>query len=287
MSYTVALAKVQLTKAQINMMKSGRKRKRPSSDDVVSGRSQAERALHQLQLCYNCQRLSRELGKDHPETAETMISIAWAYYCLATTRKDELIPTKVLKQYSQSAEIYYKEALEVERKSLGDDHPLTLGTLHEVAHFDLINKRMAEGIQKLEETLEKQKYVLGINDPDTQATIISLRRSYRLCGETKKLKDLSSQVGNGSRRVKGRRLMINELENGSDTEVDNQRSGSTLKSNFTIISKVVDDRLDSGNHRLNKCFVRRTRACSFYFERCIYYCILFMYDLICTYVVTE
>jgi tetratricopeptide (TPR) repeat protein len=220
LSYTAALAKVQLRKAQINMMKSGRKRKRPGSEDVASGRSQAARALEQLQLCYNCQRFSRELGKDHPETAETMISIGWAYHCLATTRKDELIPTKLLKQYSQSAEIHYKEALEVVRKSLGDDHPLTLGTLHEMAHFDLINGRIAEGIQKLEEALEKQTYVFGIEDPDTQATINSLRLAYKLCGETKKLKDLSSQVGNGSRRVKRRRLMINELENGSDNEVD-------------------------------------------------------------------
>ena len=123
LSYTVALAKVQLTKALINMKKTGRKRKRSSSDDVAS-RSLAERALSQLHLSYNCQRLCPDLGKDHPETAETMKSLAWGYQVLATMRKVELAPTKVLKQYYQSAEIFFNEALEVERKSLGDDHPL-------------------------------------------------------------------------------------------------------------------------------------------------------------------
>ena len=97
----------------------------------------------------------------------------------------------------------------------------TLFTLHEVAHIDLIKGRTAEGIQKLEEALEKQKYALGIDDPDTQATISSLRDGYRACGETKKLRDLSNQVGNGPPRVKGRRLRIYDLENGTDNEGDN------------------------------------------------------------------
>jgi tetratricopeptide (TPR) repeat protein len=216
LSYTVALARAQIKKALINMKKTGRKRKRSSSDDA---RSLAERALGQLHMSYNCQRSSPELGKDHPETAETMKSIAWAYQILATIRKIELTPTKLLEQYYQSAETFFKEALEVERKSLGDDHPQTLFTLHEVGRVDLINGRTDEGIKKLEEALAKQKYALGIDDPDTQATIISLRDVYRACGETRKLIDLSNQVSNAPSRTK-RRLWIYDFENETDNDDD-------------------------------------------------------------------
>lgn len=223
LSYTVASAKVQLTKALITMKKPGRKRKRSTSDDVASTKSLAVDAVSQLHLSYSCQRFNPKLGKEHIETAETMMSLAFGYRVLAIMKKLELTPTKVLRQYYQSTENFLNEALEVERKSLGDDHPHTLYTLHEVAHVDLKEGRTAEGIQKLEEALAKQKYVLGIDDPDTQATISSLRDGYRLCGETKKLRDLLSQVGNMPTRVNERMLRMCDLENGTDNEGDNLR----------------------------------------------------------------
>src|SRR5271170_4772873 len=145
LSYTVALAKVHLVQALIGKRTTGRKRKRTSTDsDVASPRSLVERALGQLHLSYNCQRFSPELGKNHPETAETMATLAYGYQVLARIRKGELVPTKVLKQYYQSAEIFLNEAFETTHMSLGDDHPHTLLSLHEVAHVDFMNGRNAE-----------------------------------------------------------------------------------------------------------------------------------------------
>ena len=221
LSYTVALAKVHLVQALISTRTTGRKRKRTSTDsDVVSPGSLVERALSQLHLSYNCQRFSPELGKNHPETAETMATLAYGYKVLAKIRKGELVPTKVLKQYYQSAEIFLNEACEATHMSLGDDHPRTLLSLYEVAHVDFMNGRTAEAIPKLEKVLVKQKYTLGIHDPDTQATLSTLRDAYRACGERRKLKDLASQVRlNG---VEGRMLRVRDLDNGTDNEVDSQ-----------------------------------------------------------------
>ena len=222
LSYTVALAKVHLVQALISKRTTGRKRKRTSTDsDVASPRSLVERALSQLHLSYNCQRFSPELGKNHPETAETMATLAYGYQVLARIRKGELVPTKVLKQYYQSAEIFLNEAFETTHMSLGDDHPHTLLSLHEVAHVDFMNGRKAEAIQKLEKVLAKQKFTLGIDDPDTQATLSTLRDAYRACGETRKLKELANQVRNGPPGVGGRRLRVGDLENGIDNEGDN------------------------------------------------------------------
>lgn len=220
LSYTTALARVQITQALIISKKAGRKRKRSTNDDATSARSQVERALSQLHLSYNCQRFSPELGKEHPETAETMVMIAWAYSALAAIRKAEPAPTKVLKQYHQSTEIFLNNALEAEREHLGDDHPLTLLTLSEVAQLDLKKGRTREGIEKLEEALAKQKYTLGIDDPDTRATISALREAYRACGETKRLRELNAQVGNGPARAGGRRFRVCDMENGIDNEGD-------------------------------------------------------------------
>ena len=223
LSYSVALAKVQIELALINMKKSGQKRKRSGVDDMAPARSLVERAINQLHLNYNCQRSSPQVGKEHPETAETMLTLARGYQILAKIRKSELTPAKVLKQYYQSAEIFLKEALEVELKSLGDDHPLTLLTLYEVGYLDLMKGRKVEAVQTFEETLVKQKYTLGIDDPDTQATLNSLREGYKACGETIKLKELSNPASVVSSRERGRRSRICDLANRTDNEGDSRR----------------------------------------------------------------
>ena len=225
LSYSTALAKVQLAQAFNSSQKTGRKRKRSTVDSAPSATTLAEGAISRLHLSYNCQRSNPNIGNQHPETAETMVTLAQGYSVLAKVRKAELAPAKVLKQYYQSADIFLKEALEAECKSLGDDHPLTLYTLHEVAHMDLRNGRIAEAIEKLEEILPKQKYALGIDDPDTRATIDSLREVYKNQRETKKLRELNQQVGNGPGRAGGRRFRVCDLESGA---LDNEGDGQAM-----------------------------------------------------------
>jgi serine/threonine protein kinase len=223
LAYTVALADVHFTQA-LNMKKTSRKRKRSGNDDQISARSLAEDALFQIYLSYNSQCLNLQLGRGHPDSVETMKLLAWGHQALAAIKKAEPFSVKSSRQrHADSAELYLNEALELGRNCLGPDHPYTLLTLNEVGHLKLKKGQTEEAIMKLEEAFSKQKYVLGIDDPETQATIENLQDAYRLCRETRKLRDLTNEVGNKPLKISRRSLRMDDLENGTDNEGDLNR----------------------------------------------------------------
>lgn len=114
----------------------------------------------------------------------------------------------------------------MERRTLGNNHPYTLYTLNEVAQFDIKKGRTADGISKLEEVVRTQKYVLGIDDPDTQAAMIALRGEYRKrrkTGDKEKIKELSILIGKTHVGENKRQFRICDLENGVESDGDDRR----------------------------------------------------------------
>jgi tetratricopeptide (TPR) repeat protein len=222
LSYTVALLNAQVEVLGDPPNKT-RKRKRTAKEDVTkqlpdSPSIKIERALLQMQLEWNAQRMHPKFGKNHPETVQTMVQIGLAYKTQANIKKREGAISKSLEIYHQSKEIYFRDALEILGNVLGDDHPETLWLLHEVAQMDLNKGCTSEGLQKLERALIQQRYVLGDDDPDTVATIKRLEQLYRDKGEVNKLADLPKKlkaVACGKRRA---RIIVPEEE--IETPVD-------------------------------------------------------------------
>lgn len=219
LAYMVALEEMSFAQAIGNIGKPGRKRKRSGVDDSAAARLSAERALWQMNLIFNCQCL--KLGRGHPDTVETMKFLGKGYQVLASIRPTEQSIAKISRHYyAASAEFLFTEALELGREHLGIDHPYTLYTLTEVGHLELEKGMTAEAIVHLEEAFAKQKYVLGIDDFDTKATITNLQGAYKISKETKKYKSLMMEVGNKSPNNSRQSLKMCNLDNRADDEGD-------------------------------------------------------------------
>ncbi len=70
------------------------------------------------------------------------------------------------------AEPYLREALEVRRRVLGDEHPDTLGSINEMGMLLWWQGRKAEAEPYLREALEGRRRVLGEENPSTLRSII-------------------------------------------------------------------------------------------------------------------
>jgi serine/threonine protein kinase len=217
LSYSVASLDKQI-EAQLDNPpnKTCRKRKRTAkSEDVATQLPELpsikiDRALSQMRLEYSTQR--RHLGRNHPETVETMVNIGAAYKALAFVKGREGATAKVLEKYHFAKEESFRDALEILCEYPGDDHPETLWVLSEVGQMDLDQGCTAEGKKKLERALEQQRYILGDDDEDTLATAERLEQLYEDIGEHHKIAALPEKgkaVASGNRRV---RQMVPEVE---------------------------------------------------------------------------
>ncbi|KAJ7700635.1 hypothetical protein B0H16DRAFT_1902900 [Mycena metata] len=96
-------------------------------------------------------------------------------------------------RYKQAGKLR-EEVLEEQKQVLGDHHPDTLLTMHNLAnsYSDLGEHQQAKELQGI--VLETWKQVLGDNHPDTLCTMGSLANSYSALGEHQQAKELKGIV---------------------------------------------------------------------------------------------
>ncbi|KAJ7716912.1 hypothetical protein DFH07DRAFT_947527 [Mycena maculata] len=97
----------------------------------------------------------------------------------------------------------YIETLENQRKVLGDDHPITFITMHNLAwvYHELGQWDEAKTLEVV--TLEKRKKVLGDDDPYTLGTMGQLAATYNSLGQWKEAKELDLIVLEKERKIFG------------------------------------------------------------------------------------
>ena len=108
------------------------------------------------------------LGKDHPNTLQSMNNLALLY--------------KSQGKYDE-AEIVYKECLAKRETILGKDHPSTLNTMNNLALLYKSQGKYAEAETLLKEWLAKLETILGKDHPSTLNTMNILALLYESQGK--------------------------------------------------------------------------------------------------------
>lgn len=124
------------------------------------------------------------LGKDHPKTLHIMHHLAGTYHNLG--QSESAIAFFNLKKAKELELV----VLEKREKILGEDHPDTLGVMHDLAItcYCLRQWKEAEELQVV--LLEKQKKIFGTDHPKTLHAQQNLARTYRSLGKLKEAQKL-------------------------------------------------------------------------------------------------
>jgi len=187
-----------------------------------------ERAEAQLDAALETRK--RALGDDHPDTLDSVNTLAALYFnqgrygeaeplyleTLETRRRtlgDEHPQTldsvnNLAALYDRQgrrdeAEPLYLEALETRRRVLGCDHPRTLSSLHNLAILCRDQGRHDEAERLVLEALGTRKRVLGEDHPDTLNSVTNLAELRRLQGRRDEAEALYLEALEGRRRVLG------------------------------------------------------------------------------------
>ncbi len=107
------------------------------------------------------------LGPNHPDTLDTMNSLALAY--LAVGRIDEAI-------------LLDEQTLARRRETLGPDDPDTLTSMNNLAYGLQYAGRLERVLPLFEETLAKRQTLLGPDHPDTLTSVNNLAWAYQQAG---------------------------------------------------------------------------------------------------------
>jgi len=107
------------------------------------------------------------LGPDHPDTLQSMGSVAVSYYALG--RQAEALKLQ-------------EETLALRKARLGPDHPETLRNMGNLAVCHDSLDRHAEALTLCEETLAREKAALGPDHPETLKAVNNLAASYSRLG---------------------------------------------------------------------------------------------------------
>ena len=129
-----------------------------------------------------------QLGKEHPETLNSMNNLANVY-------QDQ-------GRYDEAEQLHIK-ALEIRRRVLGQEHPATLSSMNNLAGVYLDQGRHDEAEQLNMKTLEIQRRVLGEEHPDTLASMHNLAWVYRQQGRYDEAEQLNIKTLEIQRRVLG------------------------------------------------------------------------------------
>jgi tetratricopeptide (TPR) repeat protein len=120
----------------------------------------AGRSTESIQLLQQlCAQQTHKLGRDHPDTMNTLHSLARAYQ--AAERNAEAIQL-------------FEQVRDQQTEKLGSDHPSTLATLHCLAWSYQFTGRSAEAIRLFEQVHKQQVKRLGPHHPETLNTLASL-----------------------------------------------------------------------------------------------------------------
>jgi serine/threonine protein kinase/tetratricopeptide (TPR) repeat protein len=144
-------------------------------------------------------------GPDHPNTLQSMNSLAISYFALnrhaealklfeeTLAARKRVLPTDhpdtlanmndlansyaALNRHAEAIKLH-EEALAARKRVLSADHPGTLQSMNNLANCYAALNRHAEAIKLYEETLEAQKRVLPADHPDTLTSMYNLANSY-------------------------------------------------------------------------------------------------------------
>jgi tetratricopeptide (TPR) repeat protein len=108
-----------------------------------------------------------ELGRDHPETLESMNKLAVNYW-----QSGRVADSIVL----------HEETLRLRRAKLGADHPATIGTMNDLALAYQDAGRLSEAITLLEQARKPFEEKVGPDHPDTLSSMNNLAQAYREAG---------------------------------------------------------------------------------------------------------
>ncbi|KAJ6476787.1 hypothetical protein DFH09DRAFT_1108736 [Mycena vulgaris] len=124
------------------------------------------------------------LGKDHPETLDVMHHLAITYHNLG--QSESAIAFFNLKKAKELELV----VLEKREKILGEDHPDTLGVMHDLAitYYCLGQWKEAEELQVV--LFEKQKKLFGTDHPKTLHAQQNLAKTHRSLGKLKEAQKL-------------------------------------------------------------------------------------------------
>ena len=131
----------------------------------------------------------RVLGKDHPDTLQSVDNLAALYQ--AQGRLTE-------------AEPFYKRALEAGERVLGKDHPRTLQSLANLAALYQAQGRLAEAEPLKKRALEASERVLGKEHPDTLQTVNNLAFLYQAQGRLTEAEPLYKRALAAYERILGK-----------------------------------------------------------------------------------
>ena len=109
---------------------------------------------------------------------------------------------RIARRYAES-EALYRQALEVERRKLGEEHHETLNTINNLAMCVSDRGRYAEAEALYRQALEVKRRVLGEEHPDTIRTINNLAISVAAQGRFAESEPLHRQALEAKRRVLG------------------------------------------------------------------------------------
>ncbi len=130
----------------------------------------------------------RMLSADHPDTLQSLNSLASAYR--SAGRLSEAIPL-------------FEHALTDRDRVLGADHPDTLTSRRNLAGAYLSAGRLSKAIPLFEQALADRERVLGADHPDTLQSLNSLASAYRSAGRLSEATPLFEQALTDRDRVLG------------------------------------------------------------------------------------
>jgi serine/threonine protein kinase/tetratricopeptide (TPR) repeat protein len=133
------------------------------------------------------------LGKEHPDTVESIIALCWLLHEGNTSDQQRIA----------EAEQLAEEALETSRSALGETHPLTLMAMQRMGTV-LFRKGEYEKVEPLfREVLEKRQSILGENHPDTLGSMHNMGSLLALLGKPQEAELFERKAFEGRRKVNG------------------------------------------------------------------------------------
>jgi tetratricopeptide (TPR) repeat protein len=127
------------------------------------------------------------LGPDHPDTLNTMNSLANSYHALG--------------RHAEALELC-EETLALRKAKLGPDHPDTITSMNNLATSYFAMGRHAEALKLHEETLALRKAKLGSDHPDTLASrlgvasgLVQLGRGAEAAADCRRAADAWEKLG--------------------------------------------------------------------------------------------
>ncbi|OWT42405.1 kinesin light chain 3 [Pochonia chlamydosporia 170] len=139
------------------------------------GQYQKAEQMHRQSL----QVYEKVLGKDHPDTLDSMNNLALAL--------------RHLGKYKE-AEQMHLQTLELQEKVLGKDHPDTLGSMNNLAYVLNSLGKYEEAVQMYRGTLELRQKVLGKDHPRTLHSMNNLALALRSLGKYEEAEQMHRQT---------------------------------------------------------------------------------------------